>query len=328
MSGKAGKPYEKLTQAIFQAIHGQKEFPNLVVKHDVTLQGKIRPHQIDVYWKFVFRGVPHEVIVQSKDWRKPVDQGQLIQFKGVLDDLPGQPKGIFVTRTGYQEGAKEFALAHGILLYELKEADDLPPLQITMGGWAHLRVIGMPSNGLVLTSGESKSDAGSAVAFGFDYDVFTPYYSGIKFTPLKDWLQGEYPTEDIDSITKLTFPAVPPNERLFFDATGVVVGNLASVLRETVEGMKNDKVEKKEVTHTFEPAVFIQTGSSRFPRVKVTAVSVSVEIKQTHVLRRAKMSNLTQLVLHQLNSDEKWWFAATPKVISSLSKRTSKKRRN
>ena len=43
-----------------------------------------------------------------------VDQGEVIQFKGVLDDLPNQPRGIFVTRTGFQSGAIEFAKKEGI----------------------------------------------------------------------------------------------------------------------------------------------------------------------------------------------------------------------
>src|SRR5208282_2707135 len=45
-------------------------------------------------------------------------------FKCVLDDLPNQPRGIFVTRSGYQQGAKDFAAAQGIILYEL---DEQPP---------------------------------------------------------------------------------------------------------------------------------------------------------------------------------------------------------
>ena len=97
--------------------------------------------------------MPHETIVQAKDWSRPVEQGQLILFKGVLDDLPGQPKGIFVTRTGYQSGGREFALAHGILLYELKEADDELPLKIASDGLANYRIIKMPVARTVAESG-------------------------------------------------------------------------------------------------------------------------------------------------------------------------------
>jgi hypothetical protein len=100
MSAKAGTAYENLTQVIFQLILGQKDFPNIKVEHNVTLEGKTAHHQIDVYWKFQFGGVSHEVIVQAKDWAKPVEQLHLLAFKEILDDLPGQPRGIFVAAGG------------------------------------------------------------------------------------------------------------------------------------------------------------------------------------------------------------------------------------
>src|ERR1017187_8716700 len=118
---KTGKSYENLTQAIFQSILAQTELRNVDVKRDVVLKGKETSHQIDIYWKFEIGEVQYETIVQAKDWGKRVDQGALLQFKSVLNDLPGQPKGIFVTRTGYQKSAKKYALARGILLYELRE---------------------------------------------------------------------------------------------------------------------------------------------------------------------------------------------------------------
>src|SRR5271157_6575476 len=111
MSDKTGRLYENLTQVIFEAILGQKQFPNLRVERDVILKGITASHQIDVYWKFEFGGIPHEAIVQAKDWNRSVELGHLLTFKGVLDDLPAQPRGIYVTRSGYQSGAKAFALS-------------------------------------------------------------------------------------------------------------------------------------------------------------------------------------------------------------------------
>jgi Restriction endonuclease len=158
MSNKTGKPYENLTRVIFQEILNQKEIPNVAVEQNVTLQGKTASHQIDVYWKFEVARVTHETIVQAKDWNKPVDQLHLLAFKEILDDLPGQPRGIFVTRSGYQKGAKQFALAHGILIYELKEFEnDKPALAVTAGGWAHFRLVQMPLHGLI-TTGEPSVD--------------------------------------------------------------------------------------------------------------------------------------------------------------------------
>jgi hypothetical protein len=106
---KTGKSYEKLVQVIFQSITRQS------VERNVIIRGKTTSHQIDIYWKHEIGGVQYESIVQAKDWNKPVDKSHLLAFKAILDDLPGQPKGIFVTRSGYQAGAEVFALAQGIL---------------------------------------------------------------------------------------------------------------------------------------------------------------------------------------------------------------------
>jgi hypothetical protein len=88
-----GLSYELLVQAIFQAINDQEEVANLIVERDKILQGKTTPHQIDVYWKFERTGITYETIVQAKDLQSPVKKEQLIEFKGVLNDLPGQPRG-------------------------------------------------------------------------------------------------------------------------------------------------------------------------------------------------------------------------------------------
>jgi hypothetical protein len=99
MADNTGKPYEYLTQVIFQWIVNQSEVPNIVVQQDVKLVGKARnSHQIDVYWRFALDRLEYETIVETKDWKDPVDQGERLRFKSVLEDLPGQPKGIFVSR--------------------------------------------------------------------------------------------------------------------------------------------------------------------------------------------------------------------------------------
>jgi len=123
MAQNTGKPYELLVQQILDQILNEST-NNIKVNHNVFLQGKDATHQIDLYWEFEIGGIKYSTVVEVKDLIKPVDQGKLFQFKCVLDDLPGQPRGIFVTRTGYQEGAREYAKKNGILLYELREPTD------------------------------------------------------------------------------------------------------------------------------------------------------------------------------------------------------------
>jgi hypothetical protein len=80
MRDKTGKPYESLTQVLFQYILGHREFPNIKVESNITLQRKTARHQIGVYWKFEFGGVPHETIVHAKALNKPVEQVHLLEF--------------------------------------------------------------------------------------------------------------------------------------------------------------------------------------------------------------------------------------------------------
>jgi hypothetical protein len=319
MSDKAWQSYENLTEVIFQSFLFQKQVPNLSVERNVTLKGKKTSHEIDIYWRFEVGGVEIRIIVQTKNWDRPIEQLHLLAFSDILHDLPGQPRGIFVTRSGYQAGAKAVALSDDILIYELREADAAPALGITAGGWATFKLVPMPLHGL-LTNGEPDIDATSAIAFGFDQEVFTPHFSEIKFDVSKSWLEGEYPGEDVNRIRTFNPGASFWHEILLYDDRGTVVGNLGMVFGEITEVMRNEGVEKKRVTHVFEKPVSIRTVSLNVPWIRTTAVSADVEIQRSRALLRGKMSNFPQLVLHQLNSNQSWWFAATPSVIDQITR--------
>jgi hypothetical protein len=166
-------------QAIFQAIHDQEEVATLVVERNKTLRGKTaKEHQIDVYWKFEKGRIFYEAIVQAKDWQSRVKLGQLLEFKGVLDDLPGQPRGIFITRSGYQRGAKEFAAANGIILYELDEPRKRPNTTITMLGWVKYEA---EFGSFKLKGKRPEQEPVEELAMGLKTTVFEPRYSNIEF---------------------------------------------------------------------------------------------------------------------------------------------------
>lgn len=125
--GKRRGQYEEFIHAIFTAAIQVEGLRNATIEHDVTLPGKTRDangtpgtHQIDVYWKFDIANVTYQAVVQAKDWSSRVTKEKVLAFKSVLDDLPGQPRGIMVTRVGYQSGAEAFAREHGIELYVLQ----------------------------------------------------------------------------------------------------------------------------------------------------------------------------------------------------------------
>ena len=125
-----GTEYEKLIQAIFDTAIRVKGLKSETVLHDTKLDGITRDeygvptkHQIDVYWEFELASVTYRTVVQAKDWQTRVTKEKVLAFKAVLNDLPGQPRGIMISRSGFQSGAEAFAREHGIELYILDGFD-------------------------------------------------------------------------------------------------------------------------------------------------------------------------------------------------------------
>lgn len=130
-----GISYEELVQEVYQALlaggSGKDNMTNMKVQHNVVLQGKSgTSHQIDVYWEFEIAGIKYATIVEVKDWKTPVKQEQLHSFKTVLDDIPGFPHGVYVSRGGFQSGAKAFAEYNGIKLMQITENEKEITLRI------------------------------------------------------------------------------------------------------------------------------------------------------------------------------------------------------
>jgi predicted helicase len=116
--------YEKLTQEIYQALHDAEGFNTIKVQHNVNIPGKSGcEHQIDVYWEFKVAGETHRIAIECKNYSSNVSVGRIRDFFGVLHDI-GNIKGIFVTRVGYQSGAKKFAAYYGISAKEMRFPTD------------------------------------------------------------------------------------------------------------------------------------------------------------------------------------------------------------
>lgn len=118
-----GKEYEELTEQVFARLLAQSNVCTKV-QRDVQMEGKSTTHQIDVTFEFKAGLTRYRTIVQCKDWGSAVKKEQVLAFLGVLGDIPGQPRGIIVSRSGFQEGARRVAEHHGIKLYELRPPRD------------------------------------------------------------------------------------------------------------------------------------------------------------------------------------------------------------
>jgi hypothetical protein len=295
-----GVPYEKLVQGIFQAIHDQEEVATITVEQNKTLQGKISTHQIDVYWKFQRGGIEHEVIVQAKDWRSAVKQGNLFHFKCVLDDLPSQPRGIFVTRTGYQQGAKEFAVAQGIILYELDEPPTKRNLTLTTLGWSNLAAE-------IRTFKVPAPDPGGGtveqLAVGMKATIFEPRYSNFAIQIDSTWFASNPDTAHIDK-SSLSLRPLPVLELNLYDQNHSPIGNMEALVRQELGLMKSEKLNQKHIEHTFDTPTFIGPESTGDFFLKINKVTFDLEIVVTERPPHFNLPGFVKLVLRDIPSQK------------------------
>lgn len=234
-----GKEYELIVQRVFQSILNQKAVQNIKVEHDITLQGKDTTHQIDVYWEFSDGISQYATIVQAKDYNSKVSKEKLLTFKSVIEDLPIHPKGIFVTKTGYQKGAKDVAKANGILLYELRQPTD--------EDWA-----------------------------GYIRDVvihlkcFVPRYKNFRMDVDVQWFREQYgnihPTLHIEG---------DPNMMFLYNTNQEKICSLMQKINNLVSVQKvND--ESKKIECVFSEPTFIDYGKEGIPLLKIKGLMFDV----------------------------------------------------
>lgn len=233
-----GISYEKIVQQIFQAILDQTDVNNVSVQQNVILKGKMTNHQIDVYWEFEIGGIVYSTIVQAKDWNQPVKQGELLAFSQILNDIPGQPKGIFITRTGYQEGAKKIAEANGILLYELREP--------TERDWE-----------------------GRIKDINIKMNVTVPQVKNIQVNFDRDWILKEKTEKDITG--EDFYIAKQADEIIFIDGKDNKISTAYDIFQQHLDKISHEGLQNYE--YLFEKDTFLLTDSELWPKIKINSMS-------------------------------------------------------
>lgn len=307
-----GIPYERLVQGIFQAIHNQDEVATITVEQNKTLRGKISTHQIDVYWKFKKGGIEHEVIVQAKDWRSAVKQGALFQFKSVLDDLPNQPRGVFVTRTGYQQGAKRFAAEQGIILYELDEPPPKENITMRVGSWA--KVIPEIRSFKVPTPDPGGGTV-EQLAMGLKWMIFEPRTSNFIVHVDWAWFANNADTAHIDG-SSLSLRLLPNREVVFYDQDHSSIGNLETLLEQELGLMKTEKLNQKHIDHIFETPTFLGPEVTGNFFLKIEKVTYDQEIVATERPPHFDLPGFVRLVLREISSQTERHFIARQQQLS------------
>jgi hypothetical protein len=85
---KSWLDHEIVSKDIFEAILKQERVHNLEVRHNANIIGKSTTHQVDVYWKFTAASLAYFTVIEVKKTARPVSKGDMLTFKGVLDNIP------------------------------------------------------------------------------------------------------------------------------------------------------------------------------------------------------------------------------------------------
>jgi hypothetical protein len=126
-----GFHFEEYVKYVFQSLLNLKG-EGIVVSQRATLVSRSGDaHEFDIFYEFKKVGIPHRVAIECKDWRKPVSMGEVQEFESKLRNIPDL-RGVMISRSGYQEGAKKFGEGKGILM--LKE-DALPHFGQVLASW-------------------------------------------------------------------------------------------------------------------------------------------------------------------------------------------------
>ncbi|MDQ3847365.1 MAG: restriction endonuclease [Thermoproteota archaeon] len=284
MRKNTGVPYELLTRMIFDAILNQdwEGVNNVDVKHDVTLAGLKTTHQIDVYWEFEVGGIRYATVVQAKDWMKVVDQGELLKFNGVLTDLPSQPRGVFVTRTGYQEGALNYARAEGILLYELRESTD-------------------------------SDRKGRMLSVNVDLSSYLSHTTQVQLIPDDRWVYGEIARLQLNEVLSIRF-GKELEEVILFDESGNGITTLKK-LTDSFYPSGYMEVPPTRVRHEFTEPAFIETGVAEFPRLKVNAVEATIAVNRVDQEIRLTAGDIVGFILKNVIDGSERIFDREGKIL-------------
>jgi hypothetical protein len=119
MADKSGKELELLVAKIQRSLA-----PKAKVTHDARLAGRKsqRQRQIDVLVEDKIGHYGIMIVIDCKDYSRPVDVKGVEEFWGLVDDV-GAHKGALVCPKGFTQGAKERALGYQIDLYSPIDSD-------------------------------------------------------------------------------------------------------------------------------------------------------------------------------------------------------------
>lgn len=240
--------FELFTQRVYQKLVNNDVLKPTNVQHNIKLKGKSGcEYQIDVYWEYEIAGNKHKVAIECKNYNAPIPIGKVRDFKGVLDDL-NNVNGIMVSSHGYQDGAKKYAVEHGISLKELRR----PRWDESIGSITTI-VHADARHCLFLIDEEWTAE------HRFDLDKLRNYYASFQFEKADYWHTATY------------FP-IATKDHIIRDS----IGNRISSIEELEKQLPENPISGTEIVFPFDDG---WVDSCYWGPVKIREVKFEYESK-------------------------------------------------
>ncbi|MGR4068617.1 restriction endonuclease [Billgrantia sp. C5P2] len=135
---KKPRDLESYVQYVYSTLLNLRDEGVVVASNSILIGRSGAKHEIDVFYQFERSGVVHRVAFECKFTGRKVQKSDVLDFHAKLQDV-GNLQGIFVSKSGYQSGALEYAEHYGVQLLEL---EDLPTLNILVGN--RIKAVALP----------------------------------------------------------------------------------------------------------------------------------------------------------------------------------------
>lgn len=122
MAKNTGKSFERFVYEIYKVLTKDNQFSS--VEHNVKLEGKDGPRQIDVLLRMHVANAEILIIIECRDYAKRLDVIQIDAFDSKLRDVNAS-KGILVSRKGFSSTARAKAARLGIILCQASFANEV-----------------------------------------------------------------------------------------------------------------------------------------------------------------------------------------------------------
>lgn len=116
---KKGTSFELMTKKIFEKLSENSQYET--VEHNIKLEGKDGPRQIDVLISAKVAGMDIKTIVECKDYKSKISVGTVDALHSVMSDVNAN-KAVLVSTNGFSSTAIKKAKRLGISLFTAHEA--------------------------------------------------------------------------------------------------------------------------------------------------------------------------------------------------------------